>query len=271
MSENNGSAPAGNPAPGAGGGGAGDWIAGIPDEGLRGYVQTKGFKDPVAVVSAYQNLEKLVGVPQDRLLKLPEKPDAPEWDGVYARLGRPEKPDGYELKFEGDDAFAKAAAAAMHKAGLNKGQAGVLNEFWNGHIEAMIKADQEARAQQDAADMAGLRQKWGGEFDKNSELGRRAGREFGLSEEQFKSISGALGSAATLELFAKIGSKLGEAAPFDAGGGQGGGGFGMTPEAAKARIDALKGDSEWVSRYLNGGAAEKAEMERLQRIMAGSQ
>jgi len=61
---------AGGGQPGAGGAG-GEWYAGIADEGLRGYVQTKGFKDPGALAESYRNLEKLQGVPQERLLKLP--------------------------------------------------------------------------------------------------------------------------------------------------------------------------------------------------------
>jgi hypothetical protein len=246
------------------------WYNGIADTDLRGYVQTKGFKDPAAVAEADRNFEKLQGVPQDRLLKLPEKSDDPLWDSIYSKLGRPEKPDGYELKFEGDDAFAKSASEAMHKAGLTKAQAAGLNEFWNAHVDGMIKADTEARQQRDAAEMTGLRTKWGQNFDAHVEQGRRAGREFGLSEQEFEAISGALGSGKTLELFQKIGAKVGEAAPFNPNGSGGSSGFGMTKEAAQQRIKTLQGDREWGTRYLNGGAAEKEEMDRLQRIAAGS-
>lgn len=265
----NGSAPAGNPAPGAGGEGGQPWYAGIPDEGLRGYVQTKGFKDPGAVAEAYRNLEKLQGVPQERLLKLPEKSDDPAWGDVYGRLGRPEKADGYELKFEGDDAFAKRFGEVFHKAGLSKGQAGVLNEAWNGYVAELIQQDEQARKEKDAAELTTLRGEWGAKYDENVELGRRAGREFGLSEEQFNAISSAMGSGATLKLFQSIGSRLGEAKGFDGGQGGGGGSFGMTAEAAKARINALMADKDWGAKYLNGGAAEREEMTRLQKIASG--
>lgn len=257
----------GNPAPA--GGNAGEWYAGIADADLRGYVQTKGFKDPAALADSYRNLEKLQGVPQDRLLKLPEKSDDPAWDQVHARLGRPEKPDGYELKFEGDDAFAKSAAETMHKLGVSKAQAQGLNQFWNGHVEALIKADEQARQQADAAAISELKTKWGGDYDKNVELGRRAGREFGLSEQQFKAIEASLGAGDTLKLFQAIGAKLAEPAGFDPAGAGGGTGFGMTADQAKARINALKGDRDWTAKYLGGGASERAEMERLQKIAAG--
>lgn len=272
MSTDNGSAPAGNPAPGAGGNGApaaGEWYAGISDEGLRGYVQTKGFKDPAALAGAYQNLEKLVGVPQDRLLKLPDKPDAPEWDGVWNKLGRPDKPEGYELKFDGDDALVKRMSAAMHKAGIPKSAAAALNEEWNGYVTELIQQNETAQKERDAAELTALKGKWGAKYDENVELGRRAGREFGLSEQEFQSISASLGSGKTLELFQRIGSKLGEAAPFNPGGG-GSSGFGMTAEGAKAKIQALTQDQAWTAKYLAGDVSAREEMTRLQQIAAGS-
>lgn len=271
MTDTNGSAAGGQPgAGGAGEGAGGEWYAGIADEGLRGYVQTKGFKDVGSLAESYRNFEKLQGVPQEQLLKLPGKEDDPAWDGIWNKLGRPETPDGYELKFEGDDAFAKTMAETMHKAGIPKSAAAQLNEQWNGYVSELIQQDEAAKQQKDAAELQALRTKWGGDFDKNTELGRRAGREFGLSEEQFKAISSSLGSGATLELFAKIGGKLGEAAGFDGGSGGGSGnGFGMTADGAKTRIEALRNDQAWVTKYLNGDVSAKEEMTRLQQIAAG--
>jgi hypothetical protein len=260
MADENGSGNTGQP---------GDWIAGITDEGLRTYVQQKGFKDPAAVAESYRNFEKLQGVPQDRLLKLPDKPDAPEWDGIYTRLGRPEKPDGYGL--EGDKALLDKMLPAMHAAGVSKSQAAKLAEVWNGYVGEMVEASERERATADAAAMTELRGKWAAEFDKNSEIARRAGREFGLSEDEFKAISGSLGSGKTLELFQRIGSRLGEAGSFgnDGNTNGGGGAFGLTKEAAKARITQLTTDADWNSRYLGGGKAELEEMTRLTKIIAG--
>lgn len=265
MSEIIGSAPAGNPPP------AGEWYAGIADEGVRGFAQTKGWKYVGAVVDGYRNLEKLVGLPQERLARIPERSDDEQgWGQLYGRLGRPEKPDGYELKFEGDDAFAKSAAETMHKLGVSKGQAQGLNEFWNGHVAKLIADDKAAREQADAADITTLKSTWGADYDKHVEQGRRAGREFGLSEQEFAQVQASLGTKKTLELFQKIGAKLGEASPFNPQGGNGGNGFGMTREGAQARIKSLMDDKDWTAKYLNGGAAEREEMGRLQQIASGS-
>lgn len=267
----NGSAPvAGNPAPNAGTPAAtGEWYAGIADEGLRGYVQTKGFKDPASLAESYRNLEKLQGVPQDRLLKLPEKADDPAWGDVWGKLGRPEKPDGYELQSKDGGEFAKEAAAWMHEAGVPKAQAQKLNEKWNAYQDRLIAEYEAERQQRDAAELTELRGKWGAKYDANVELGRRAGREFGLSEQEFEAISSSLGSGKTLELFNRIGSKLGEARPFEPGQGGGGGGFGMTPEAARSRISSLSADRDWTAKYLKGDVNAREEMTRLQKIAAG--
>jgi hypothetical protein len=44
----------------------------------------------------------------------------------------------------------------------------------------------------------------------------------------------------------------------------------MSPEAAKVKLSELSKDKEWVTRWRNGGTAEKAEFDRLTRIAAGA-
>lgn len=266
----NGSAAGGQPGASGAGGEAAPWYSGIADEGLRGYVQTKGFKDVGALATSYQNLEKLQGVPQERLLKLPEKHDDPAWGDVWGRLGRPADAKGYELQFEGDPTFADKMAGVMHTHGVPKTAAAAMNAAWNEWVKEAIEADTAAKKTADEADMAKLRGEWGNTFEANVEAGRRAGREFGLTEEEFATVSNALGSSRTLKLFQGIGAKLGEHGSFDpSGAGQGKGGFGQTPEQAKAKIATLQADKDWVTKYLNGDAAAKSEMEALQRTAAG--
>lgn len=248
---------------------AGNWVEGIADADLRGYVQQKQFADPSALAQSYRNLEKLQGVPADRLLKLPEKDDDPAWGDVHARLGRPAKPEDYGFKVEGDDAFAKRMAATMHKHGITAAQAKALEAENNTWIKEVIEADTQARQQKDAAEIQGLRTKWAGDYDKNVELGRRAGREFGLSEQEFKDIEASLGAGKTIELFAKIGAKLAEPSGFDPAGSGGGSGFGMTADQARTRIKTLQGDQAWTAKYLQGDAGAREEMDRLHRVAAG--
>lgn len=274
MSDNNGSAGAGNPAPGAGDGGGtgGAWFDSIPDAELKGFAQTKGWKDPASVVDGYRNLEKLIGAPKERVLKLPEKPDDPGWGEVWGKLGRPEKPESYELPIpegHGDPEFAKGIAEVMHKHGVPKGAAHALAEFNNNYVKNLIETHQREQQQKSAAELSQLKSEWGPKFDENAELSKRAAREFGVSAEQAQALEGALGTAGMLKLFNAIGSRLAEPKPLEAGGGDGGSGFGLTPEAAKARIGQLRNDREWTGKYLAGDVNARQEMERLTRIAAG--
>ncbi len=274
MTTESGSANAGNPAPSAGenGGTGGTWYDSIPDADLKGFAQTKGWKDPASVVDGYRNLEKLVGVPKERLLKLPEKADDPAWSDVYARLGRPEKPDAYELPVPegyGDPAFAKGIAEVMHKHGIPKGAAQALAQFNNDYVKGLLDTHQREQEQKSAAELQQLKGEWGNRFDESSEMARRAAREFGVSEDQTKAIEGALGTAGMLKLFNSIGSKMGEPKGFDPGSGDGGAGFGMSPDAARSQIKQLQGDQDFVKRYLGGDVSARQKMEQLSRIAAG--
>lgn len=290
MSEVQGSVLAGNPAPAAAAGdpaapppaaapqgappaagGSGEWFDGFPDD-VRGVIQNKGWKSPADAIGSYMNLEKLLGADKaGRGLVMP-KDDAPaeEWSAFWGRLGRPETPDGYQLPVpEGDPGeFAKTAATWFHDVGIPAKQAQALTEKWNEYQQAVGQQMEAEWQQRSALDVQELQKSWGQQFDAQVELGRRAIREAGLSAEQAVAIERALGVKAAAEAFAKLGRAYAEA-PMKGGDGAGPGSFGATPEDAKARIAALKGDAAWAARYLNGDADARAEFERLHQIAFG--
>ena len=245
------------------------WTDAIADQDLRGFVSQRGWKDPGALAESYRNLEKLTGVPHDRLLKLPADNDADGWNSVWGRLGRPETPDGYQLNVpegaSGD--FAKKASAKFHELGIPAKQAQALAEWWNNEAGASMQSQMQAREQQAEIDMNGLRQEWGNSFDAEIEKGRRAVRQFGIDQPTLEKMEDALGTAEMMRLFNKIGSGLGEAS-FEGGNG-GSQTFGTSREAAAARINELKGDQEWTTKYLSGDASAKAEMTRLMQLAYG--
>src|SRR4051812_22872278 len=63
------------------------WYGGVADAELRGFAELKGWKSPDDALVSYRNLEKLQGVPPERLLKLPEKADDPAWSEIHGKLG----------------------------------------------------------------------------------------------------------------------------------------------------------------------------------------
>lgn len=267
MSEQN----SGAPAPGGQGGASTDtpWYSGIADEGLRGYVQVKGWQDMGQAVESYRNLEKLHGVGPDKLLRLPDKDDDAEgWGKVWDRLGRPAKPEDYKLPVpEGAGGeFAKTAAQWFHEAGVPAKQAVALAEKWNAWNGEQARAAHEKAEQQSAADIEALKREWAQGYDTQVTLGKRAAQEFGLDEEALTRIEGALGTSGMLKFFAKVGAKLSEHAIIDGGPGAATPAFKPTPEAARAKILELQSNQEWSKRYLGGDQQAFSEMKRLMAL-----
>jgi hypothetical protein len=266
-------APAGAPsAPPAGEAPAGDkpaaatgsWYDNIDDADLKGYVQNKGWKDPKELADGYRNLEKLLG---GEKIPMPKGADDKEgWARVYDALGRPKTADDYKLQVpEGDDgAFAKVAAGKFHELGLTAEQAAGLNAWWNETQQGRMQEYTQQTAAKSQEDLNNLKTEWGGAYDENLEYGRRAAREYGLDQGKLEKLEAALGTGEMVKLLAQIGRAQGESSFVD--GNSGNKGFGMTPEAARQRVDALRADKEWTTKYLQGNADAQQELARLMKL-----
>ena len=255
----------------AGGGGAGgaapDWREGIEGD-LRGYVDNKGWENPAALAESYRNLEKLQGVPADRLLKLPDADaESGEWGEGYSRLGRPENPDGYNIEVpEGaDSAFADRMKQMFHDAQLPKSMAENLTKSWNKYTAEREENQQKEYADKVKADEKALRAEWGAAYDQNVAKARLAARELGMTDDQAAAMEESLGFKETLKFLGNIGSKFGEDA-FVSGDNNSFGDGALTPEQAKNEIAELRRDPEFVKKYLGGDRDARREMERLHEM-----
>jgi hypothetical protein len=227
MSENNTPAPNANPTPNANPAPAAapapaDWTSSFNDD-LKGYVQNKGFKDPSAVLDSYRNLEKLVGVPADRVLKLPQDMEDPQaLNEIYSKLGRPQSPTEYKLgdgKSE-DSEFQKWARGTFHELGLNRKQAETLAAKYDQFLSGLATQSEEKQIQENKLQEDSLKKKWGAAYDQNLGLAKRTAREFGIDGETIDKVESAVGFTKLMELFSNIGQKLGEAS-FETGSGDG--------------------------------------------------
>lgn len=261
---NGGTPPPAAAGAGAGAGGAGgaptEWTTGLNDD-LKGYVTTKGFKDPAALADSYRNLEKLVGA-REKLIKLPDNmDDAKAMGEIYNRLGRPEKPEGYG--FKADDDFAKWTAGTFHELGLTRKQGESLAAKWEGKVGELKKAQEDKVNADNTAQTDGLKKNWGLAYDQNLKVAKGAAKEFGLDDATIDNMEKMMGFPKVMELFHNIGTKIGEGS-FVTGGGAPGGI--KAPEQAKARINEIKSDPELAKRYVNGDAELRREMENLHKM-----
>jgi hypothetical protein len=253
------------PAPSVSAAAPSDWTASLADD-LKGYVQNKGFKDPGAAIEAYRNLEKLRGVPEERLLKLPEKDDdAQGWESVYQKLGKPSKPEEYKVQTQ-DPEFGKWAQSTFHELGLSTKQAEKLVSKWNQYADNMTKGQQEVYHQKVEQDNQALKKEWGAAFDQNIAVAKRAAAGLGIDGQTIDALEKTMGFAGVMKFMNSLGSKLGEGS-YVAGETKTDNFMGaLTPEAARNRISALRSDPTFVQKYVSGDLSAKTEMEKLHRF-----
>lgn len=247
---------------------------------LKGYIQNKGWDDPLKAVKSYQELEKYRGANEDQLIKLPNDPNEDgAMEEVWNKLGRPESPEGYEIDVpdgaEIDSDRLNFYKDVAHKAGVTQEQfkkiAEADTQYWQNYVNQI----QEEKAKQQEAEYEALKKEWGSHAEEREELARRGLKsllpENVNKEELSAKIEEAIGTAATLKLFANAGDKLGrEDSIHDSGGDRP---FGYTREQAiadrSALMSELKAEPERLQAYNNGVGKDYDKMQRINKILAG--
>jgi len=244
------------------------WNSGF-DEDTLAYIGNKGWKGPSDIVSSYRNLEKFSGGSKN-LVELPgADADADAMSAFYNKLGRPESADKYsfELPDAGDEELFSWFRQTAHETGLTDTQAAQLFQRWEQLSSERIEGIQQQAVQSAEADIASLKKEWGQGFDSQIASGRRAVEALGLDEGKLSEYEGKLGTAEMLKLFAALGSKMGEDSFED--GGRSNSGFGMTPAAARAQLEDLRMDSNFMDKYLSGDKDALSKMQRLMEMAHG--
>lgn len=258
-----GAAAGGSPTPG-------DWMAGFSDD-QKGYVANKGFKGPLDVLDSYRNFEKLQGVPQDRILKLPENMDTPEARAVWERLGTPKDVKGYNLevpKEGGDPKMAEWAAAKFLELGIPKTMAEKLNQAWNERAAQAMTAHQENMMAMVKNADAALRKEWGMAYDQNRIVADAGAKNAGMSPDEAKALGMALGPDKAMRLLHKIGAATGESSFIN---GRPAADGTLAPNQARTKQTELMKDQNFYSRLMNNDASAKAEWQRLGEMAAGNE
>jgi len=267
-------------AGGAGGAGAGGAGAGGADtpwfstlEGLtpetKAWATNKNFESPAVALESHRNFEKLHGVPQERLVALPERSDDKDgWGKVFNKMGRPETAEGYGIKATeqnpASESFLKWAGGTFHELGLSKTQGENLVNKWNEYTTEHLKGETDKAAGVVTEQQATLKADWGSVHDTNLNLARQAALGLGVSGDQIDQLQKVMGFDGVMKLFHNIGSKTGEHKYISSDGG--GSNFsGLTPEQARAKIIELQKDSEFGNALTKGNAEAKEKWDNLHK------
>ena len=277
-----GGAPAGSGAPDpsgvpAGGGApsAPAWLEGVPQD-LAQWVGEQGFQSPADVIASQRGLMKLKGVPERELLRVPEKWDEnPETAAaIHARLGRPEKPEGYEIPDvmvgDGDVNLANDFRKWAFDAGLSGRQAKALATQYQGALQQFATQRSEALALRDSQEEIALKAEWGGAFEENVGAGKRAyqtlAKAVGLEEKDIVALQQSLGYEKVMKLFASMGRALGEHEPPT---GEPEAAFGLTPATATKRANEITAQLHGMDRMDPRYQQLLDEKDRLSHLASG--
>lgn len=239
------------------------WHDFIAEPEAKAHLLAKGYKTPAELALANYNLTRLqTGDPT--VVGLPAADAPPEkWNEFYNRLGRPESPDKYDIKFpdgmQPNDGMLSWAKPTFHEAGLTPKQAQILSDKWNAYVAETNQqlAEKDATTNQQALD--GLATKWGGDLDKNKAAGQRAMQALGIAPELVSAVEQHIGSAAIVELLATIGRKADEGGFLSGQQNDPNNPDTMNKEQAQARINALQSDPAFQARYTNKNDPGHAE------------
>lgn len=274
MSENSGSADAGNPA------GTGDvqqqqqqapWYGEV-DGDLKTWADNKGFKTPGEALRSYHNLEKVYGHDKaGRTVVLPgDKAEVAELDAFYNKLGRPETADKYELELpsEADKDLVDWFKTTAHKHGLSAKQAKALFADYNAMSGSRATQTSEQAAARFAGEEAGLKKDWGAAYDANLNAAKRAAQSYGFTKDEIDALESKIGYAGVMKRFAAIGEKQGEGR-FVATDSRAGAFGSLTPDQAKLRIAEKEADPSFRERLMKGDTTAQEERDQLYRAAYG--
>jgi len=264
-------AGAGDGAGAGAGGGDSSWFSTL--EGLtpetKTWVTNKNFESAAIALESHRNFEKLQGVPQERLVALPERSDDKEgWGKVFSKMGRPENAEGYGIKATeqnpASESFLKWAGGTFHEIGLSKAQGENLVNKWNDFTTEHLKGESDKTAGLATEQQAKLKADWGSVHDTNLNLARQAATGLGVSGEEIDQLQKVMGFDGVMKLFHNIGTKTGEH-KFVGNDGGGSGFGGMTPEQARAKIIDLQKDLEFGKLVTAGNAEAKEKWNNLHK------
>lgn len=274
-------AAAATPPPGANGA-TPPWYAAADTETV-GFFQNRGLDKKTAPEAAMQlakdfrETQSKLGIPADRVMRIPEPTDAEGWKAIHQRLGVPADPAAYDfstvMRADGsplDEGFATFARTLAAQLNLPKDAAPALAAAIVKHGADAETSERTAAAAARAVATDALDRNWGENREANKFIANRTATLLGLTQEILDAIPPAV-YPAFMEKLREAGSRMGEAALLGHGGGNGGApGMPMTREGAVARLAELRNDKPFYERLMAKDAVATQEWNNLNRMAAGT-
>lgn len=262
------------------------WHTGLAPE-LVGLAQNKAWKldDPkeafAAAATAYQGAAKFIGAPPEDILRIPKPTTtADELKAFWSRLGAVDDPKAIDLSAVKtaagepiDERLSEILRQAAVAARVPKDAAVEVAKAVVKHLDG---AEAERKALHDsrlAEEKAALDRNWGVNKERNmfvakealTKLAQAANVPMDKATAAWDALSavGGLGAAAAMQILLTAGLRMGEGKYVSQDSNPN---APMSREAALARIEELKQDTEFGKRYLNGDVRAKAELTGLHQI-----
>jgi len=205
------------------------------------------------------NLEKLKGVPEERLLRLPEKMEGDDARAVFQRLGAPKAAKDYEIQVKedfGGNTFAEKAQEIFYKHNLTKAQGqnviAELTEYAGAQKAAQAEQHKNTILQADVK----LKQEWGAQYDTNVNLAKQGAKILGLDLKSLDIMEALQGRDTLLKNLQRIGVSVGESTFVE---GSGAAPQTMSPEQAQAEIKTMLSDQKFAKKVARGDAEATAK------------
>jgi hypothetical protein len=144
-------------------------------EDLRVEPSLRNFTDPASLAKSYVHAQRMIGADK---IPLPGKSATDEdWANVWSRLGRPQAPSEYELKFEnpvfGDNELESFKKSAF-EAGLNNRQVERMAKFLDEAVSGARSSRSEMTEKAVYESEQELRQEFGQAFEQRMALAYNA-------------------------------------------------------------------------------------------------
>lgn len=244
------------------------WLPEDAPAELRGDATLANFKSPVEIATAYLDAKKKIS--QKGIIPPPEgtKDDDPRMVEFLTAIGRPTKPEEYEIPtltlpngMKMDMEQVKAFQAQAFKAGMTKK---AFKEIFgyriNQQIEEYNKSQSEAKTRRDASETR-LREAFGAKYEENVQGVQKLLNHYAGENGDNAAVVDLLNSNPdAIILLSKIVGDLSEATIEKIGHARTGS---MTPDEARAEIDKIWNDK---SHDFHNDKAGKKHLEAKKRM-----